>query len=81
MCPRLLILYGGGAVSKKHDGPSDRVTDHSAMDKQHGTMVRHPVGRSVVRIETAIHLVRAQKNAYFLDPPVRIRIRIIGGQL
>ena len=29
----------------KHDGPSDRVTDHPAIDKLHRTMVRHVVGQ------------------------------------
>ena len=37
----------------KHDGPSDRATDLHPMLSVHSRMVRHPVRRSVLLIETA----------------------------
>ena len=42
-----------GGCFNKHDRPSDQATGHSAMDKRHGMIVRHPVGQSIMLIETA----------------------------
>ena len=42
-----------GGCFNKHDGLSDRATDHLPMLFVHSRMVRHHVAQSVVFIETA----------------------------
>ena len=41
----MYFLHGSRACFNKHDGPSDRATDHPPMLFVHCRMVRRPVGR------------------------------------
>ena len=45
-----MACMAGWRELRKRDGPSDRATDHSNMETQHWTVVRHPVGQSIVLI-------------------------------
>ena len=64
LCTKLTPLRGGdwgtggldgitGGCFNKHDGLSSQATDHPPMCFVHSTMVRRPVGQSVLFIEPA----------------------------